>query len=241
MKKLCPEFLKQCNLANCCFDDFLVLPPQGDVGFEEYVDYKADRIMEAKKFFSPKEEHMLMLAYPGPGTERPSDFDYFFESPSVVAKNSEFDGCFVIDVTDYLGCTEHERFMDLMAYINAHTEIVFILLVYSANEAEINRMYNLVSEYDNFRKISIPLPTAEELTAYTLAGLRTITKTVESAVEGELRAYFEGKTCGYDTADLLIRYFGNEGFDGSAGDLKERIAEYEKSRNVTGTYRRIGF
>ena len=242
-KKLGSEFLVACNKANCCFDDFVMLPKEGDVGIHEYIEYKAQEIVTAKNLYSPLEQHMLMLSYPTPNNENDRIFDYFFESPSVVALNDRFVGCFGIDVTAYLGKTNHPRFEELLAFIGSHTEIVFVLFVYTDDKALAEQMFSVLCNYDKFRKMSIPLPHTVTLCAYTEEELIKIGKSIDFDAKVYLAEYYRKNPCGFDTADWLVSFIQNSRFDGTAENLKKLIEEAEKLKTTTIVHeeKKIGF
>ena len=52
MRKICDEFWKTVNPAYACINELVVLPENGDCGFVEYFEYKAERIIDEKKIFS---------------------------------------------------------------------------------------------------------------------------------------------------------------------------------------------
>ena len=243
MEKLGKEFLSFCNRANCCFDDFIILPPEGDVGIEEYIEYKANQIMSAKNIFSPREQHMLLLSYPSAETDNSRAFEFFFESPSVVALNDNFTGCFGIDVTEYLGKTEHPRFKELLTYIGSHTDIVFVLFVYTKDENLAKQMFNTLCSYDKFRKMSISLPSPETLCDYMAFEFEKLSFSMNSDTRAFLTEYFRNSPSGFDAADWLVLYLQNNSFDGTLSDLKALVEEAERLKTVTTVYpvKKIGF
>ena len=243
-KKLGREFLAACNKANCCFDDFVMLPEEGDVGILEYIEYKAEQIVRAKNLYSPLEQHMLMLSYPAPNNENNRIFEYFFESPSVVALNDRFVGCFGIDVTAYLNKTNHPRFEELLSFIGSHNDIVFVLFVYTNDNDAAQQMFSVLCNYDKFRKMSIPLPHAVTLCAYTSEELDKIEKPLSYEAKVYLAEHYRVKPCGFDAADWLVSFIQNNDFDGSAENLKNLIEEAEKLKTTTIVHtedKKIGF
>ena len=169
MKKLKKELLNELTPQNCCMNELVVLPKNGDVGFEEYFHYKTREVMRAKKIFSKPKYNGLMLSYPGPDAKEPLVFERFFESPSVVACNHNFEGCFAIDISSYIGKTGEAGFEKLIAYMHDNPDMVFQLFMYSDNKIEVKQMYEYLARYDEIRLVNIPLPDAEMLTDYTLS------------------------------------------------------------------------
>jgi hypothetical protein len=239
MDKLALEFLETCNSDNCCFDNLLVLPADGDVGFEEYIDYKVKKIIKKKNIFSPADQHKLVLAYPEPDAPDVV-FNLFFESPSVVAKNDHFRGCFAIDVTEYLGKTDHPRFKTLLNYIGTNTDIVFVLIVCTDNEQYIMDMLNTVCQYDKFRKVTITLPPPEYLCKYTMEEISDVAIDLKETRK-ILLGYFKENRYGYDVAEFLVIYLKNAGYNGETENLKKLLGEFENPAHVTVQYKKIGF
>ena len=221
MNKLSRDILNACTWENCCSNELVVLPKEGDVGFEEYYEHKAKEIVKAKKIFSPIDQNKLMLAYPKPEAKEAFVFERFFESPSIVSRNHEFEGCFAIDISAYIGRTDHEYFKRLMAYMHSNKNAVYLLFFYSDNKNEIQSMHDFLSRYDEIRMISIPLPDAKTLTDYTVSKIRDFSLHVKSPVYAFLQKYFSKKKCGYDLADYLVRYLRNTGYSGDLPPMKE--------------------
>ena len=243
MNKLGIEFLSVCNRANCCFDDFVMLPEEGDVGIHEYISFKAQEIVKAKSIFSPIEQHMLTLAYPSPNVANQRIFEYFFESPSVVALNDSFTGCFGIDVTAYLKKTDHPRFEELLAFIGNHTDIVFVLFVYTNDKTAAEQMFSVLCNYDKFRKMSIPLPDVSVLCNYTFLELEKIGKPLTHAAKQLLERYFAQNPSGFDAADWLVSFIESTDFIGTEESLKEALDEAERLKTTTIVHNtnKIGF
>ena len=238
MDKLSLEFLETCNSDNCCFDNLLILPPDADVGFEEYIDYKVSKILRKKNIFSPPEQHKLTLAYPDPSAPE-GVFNLFFESPSVVAKNERFRGCFAIDVTEYLGKTDNVHFRTLLNYIGTNTDIVFVLIVCTENEQQIKEIYNVICQYDKFRRITITLPPPEYLCKYTMEEISDICGKNEEKIKERFIEYYSNKKCGYDTASFIVTYLRNANFNGNLKELDKLLSEIDNPAHVTVSYKKL--
>ncbi len=221
MNKLNKEVLNSCTAQNCCANELVVLPQDGDVGFEEYFEHKAKEVVKAKKIFSPLDQNKLMLAYPKPDSKEAYVFERFFESPSIIARNHEFEGCFAIDISAYIGKTDNEFFEKLMSYMRSNKNAVYLLFFYSNNKNEIQSMYDFLSRYDEIRMVNIPLPDAKVLTDYTVSKIRDFSLHVKSPVYAYLQKYFSRLNCGYDLADYLVRYLKNSGYSGDLAQIKE--------------------
>jgi len=244
MNKLNKNFLNVCNRANCCFDDFVLLPPEGDVGIDEYIEYKAGQIKQAKSIYSPLSQHMLILSYPSDLVSDQTAFNCFFESPSVVALNDRFSGCFGIDVTDYLGRTDSPAFLNLLTYIGSHTDIVFVLFAYTSDKEEADKMFNILCKYDKFRKMSIALPSPETLCDYTLDVMHEAGFSATEETTKFLLSHFKNTPSGFDAAEWLVLYLQNNDYDGTVEHLRKLADEAERLKTETTEHpsdRKFGF
>ena len=64
MDKLKPEIINRLCGADALKNELLCIPSTGDVGFEEYFDFKAKSVHEKKSLFSKPERCKLILRYP---------------------------------------------------------------------------------------------------------------------------------------------------------------------------------
>ena len=162
MYKLSEEIFESCTIENCASNELVALPKEGDVGFREYFNLKAGMVYERKSLFSPRECNELILRYPGlEAGDRM--FSLFFESPNVVARNNAFEGCFAIDITEYLHHTDSEAFRSLMSYVIDHEETVFLFFLLSDKPEDCERMFNAITAYTDVEYRRIPLPEAKVL------------------------------------------------------------------------------
>ncbi len=240
MEKLDQNIMNSCTEENCSENEFVVLPLEGDAGFEEYFGYKAEKIYKAKNLFSPFENNKLMLAYPGPDSAS-YIFDLFFESPSVVAKNHEFEGLFAVDVTDYVGIKENKQFGELITYMRANPNTVYILFIYSNNRNEIREMHDYLSEFRHFRLVNIPLPDAEALTGYTISQTEKFSPQVEESCREFLKSHYSRIKCGYDYADYLVRNLKETNYSGDLSSLQEVTKKADAIWRVEGTGLILGY
>jgi len=231
VKKLNNEFLSKCDASNCCINELVVLPLDGETGFEEYYEHKAKEIVKVKKIFSPLEHNMLMLAYPHEDAKEPYVFERFFESATIVAKNHEFEGCFAIDISAYIGKENHECFSRLISYMHQNRNAVYLLFMYSNNVNEINTMFEHLSNFSEIRKTEIPLPTAKQLTEYTVSKIRDFSLHVKNPVFAYIQKYYNQNRFGYDTADFLVRQLKNIGYQGDIQTLKDVFENYSLNNN----------
>lgn len=229
MKKMNNEFLSKCNASNCCMDELVVLPKDGETGFEEYYEHKTKEIVRVKKIFSPLEQNMLMLAYPHQDAKEPYVFERFFESATIVAKNHKFEGCFAIDISAYIGKESHEYFSRLISYMHQNRDAVYLLFMYSNNTNEINSMFEFLSRFAEIRKLEIPLPSAKQLTEYTVSKIRDFSLHVKNPVYFYIQKYYTHNNFGYDVADYLVRQLKNAGYQGDIQTVKDIFGNYEAS------------
>lgn len=168
-------------------------------------------------------------------------FERFFESPSIVARNHEFEGCFAIDISAYIGKTDHEYFEKLMAYMHSNKNAVYLLFFYSDNKNEIQNTFDYLSRYDEIRMVSIPLPDATALTDYTVSSIRDFSLHVKTPVCAFLHKYYSRKGCGYDLADFLVRYLKNTGYTGDLPSMKEATEKIDVLWRTNNTYTGFGY
>lgn len=238
MKKIGSEIIKECNQTTCLINELVVLPQNGDVGLDEYVDYKTTAITKAKNL-SPYSQNKLMLAYPAPDSREHMIFERFFESPFVVAYNRDFEGCFVIDVSAYVGKYNDVHFTNLISYMLQNKTAVYTLILYTNNKNEIKAMYDTVSQYMDLRLTHIPLPTPTVLAEYTVEEIRTFSLHVSTSVNDFLEDYYEKNPSGYDKADYIVRYLKNAKYSGDLKSIKKLFAELT-NKNTNGNIA-VGF
>lgn len=241
MGKVNIDLLNSCTAENCCTNELVILPLNGDVGFEEYFDHKAKQVIKAKSIFSPEEQNKLMLAYPAPDSKIPYVFERFFDSPVIVARNHVFEGCFAIDISDYIGKTNEDAFGRLMTYMHSNPDTVYVLFMYSDNKNEIDGMYDFLSRYDEIRLVRIPLPEPKVLVEYTTDKIYDFSTHINPKSTEILNDYFSKNNGGYDMADYLIRYLKNSGYDGEPDPLKEAIANVDPKWNSVNGGSNFGY
>lgn len=224
MKKINGDVLKACNETTCLGNELVVLPQNGDVGFDEYVDYKTNQIIKAKNL-SPYTQNKLMLEYPSPDAKEHMIFERFFESPFVVAYNRDFEGCFAIDVSAYIGKYNDVHFTNLISYMLQNKAAVYTLILYTNNKNEIKAMYDAVSQYMDLQLTHIPLPEPAVLADYTVEEIRAFSLHVSASVNDFLQEYYEKNPAGYDKADYIVRYLKNANYSGDLKSIKKLFAE----------------
>ena len=238
ISKVDEKILESCEMENCTENELAVLPSSADVGFEEYFRYKTGLVREKRRIFSPEEQNGLLLSFPSPSEMNSQIFGYFYDSPSVVAKNDVFRGCFGIDITDYADNLDHPRLHELMKYICMHPEAVYVLILQSDDREQAVRMESFAAKYLEMRTLFFDLPSSGRLADYTENGLRSVSLHLEQGVSDVLRGEFEGEKYGYDTADHLIRLARNRGYSGTVEETKTILrdikATKEKQRRIAG-------
>ncbi len=227
MRKLKEELLEHCTLLNCCQNELAVLPAEGDVGLEEYFEHKAACIRRVKNLFSPPECNKLMLSYPPPDIKGDGIFSLFFESPSVVAKNRQFEGLFCVDISDYLGQEENENMIRLLSFMKAQPQIVYLLFICTDNEHEKEQMYQFLTQYLELDQLTFSLPTPKKLTEYTFSGVRDFCLHIDAAAQQYLEDWFKERTYGFDEADYVVRKLKAHQYQGDLDMLKDVLTEAE--------------
>lgn len=238
MKKLNSNVLKVCNEMTCLDNELVVLPQNGDVGFDEYIGLKT-KFIEKVKNLTPYSQHQLMLAYPAPDAQEYMVFERFFESPSVVAFNRDFEGCFAIDISAYTGKYHDAHFLNLISYILQNKSAVYTLILFSNNTNEIKSMYDTLSQYMALRLTHIPLPDPEVLAEYTVEEIRAFSLHVSAPVTDFLKEYYENNPCGFDRADYLVRYLKHKQYSGDLQSLKDLFDALSEKK--TDSIMNIGF
>ena len=242
MKKLCDNFWKGINPAYACMNELVVLPEDGDCGFSEYFDYKAGEIIKRKKIFSSMEQqNKLALVFPEPDCKEYNVFERFFESPTVIAENNNFEGLFAVDISNYVNNLNHERFLSLISYIKANPQTVYALIFYTNDEKEIQRVYSALLHHMDIVKTVLPLPTREQLVDYTFEELNRLNGNTDSAIREALSAFYARNRVGYDAADFLIRYFKLNGFDGTVEAFNQAFANLDLRSSTASTYPLFGY
>lgn len=243
MNRLKDEILAQCTVDNCCFNELIFLPVKGDVGFEDYYEHKAALIRSKKLSFKKSSEDKLMLSYPLSDDKFADEkiFDMFFESANIVSGNHEFEGCFAIDITNYINKTNDPHFYKLLSYIYNNPNIVFLLFMYSDNVNDCENMYNFITQYIDIRKMRISLPDVDDLVNYTMSKIRDFVTHVERGTDELLKAFFSENSYGFDTADYIIRHLKASDYDGSLEKLNAKIEELKKTSFLKGRLSGFGY
>lgn len=240
MQKLDQGIVDSFKEENCLNNELVSLPVDGDVGFEEYFELKSEMVYEQKSLFSPREYNKLILKYPGPEA-RDQVFSLFFESPSVVAHNNAFEGCFAIDITEYQKYTDSESFKSLMSFVLDHKETVFLFFMYSDKDEDCERMHNALTTYTDIVYRRISLPQAEKLAKYASDGIRDFTLHLENGVEEALRSFFANHPSGYDVADFYVRYLKSKEYKGDASSLNSLMEKALRAYKTEPRSFAIGF
>lgn len=242
MKKLSKEFWDSVNPAFACLNELVVLPESGDCGFIEYFDEKAATVLSRKKIYSAIDsQSKLMLEYPEHDCPDPNAFKRFFESPSVVAQNQIFEGLFAVDISNYVSNLNHDRFSELLSYIKANPQIVFILFFYSDNEKEIERVHTTLLHHMDFVKTLLPEPSSTQLLTYTLDGMAKLCGALEDGIEHFLSEFYAKNKVGYDSADYLLRHLKLSAFRGTLQEVQSLMAVLNVPTATGDRYTGIGF
>lgn len=210
MIKIPLPLLERVTTDTCKENELVVLPIDGDIGFEEYFFYKANEVRKAKHLFAPKERTEIILTYPSPPNERTSPqytdtlFERFFETPSVVAHNQLFEGCFGIDISAYINHWDTKEFLDLMSFVKKNPQITFVLFVYSNNSNEDAAMLSFINQFIEISLVQFDTPSCDRLAAYTCDQLRNVSLIIDASFEGFIRDCYDDLSVGYDFADAVV-------------------------------------
>lgn len=240
MKKLCNEFWSSLNDAHICMDELVILPENGDCGFIEYFDFKAEKVVQEKKIFASfAKQNKLMLEFPEPDCNEPNVVERFFESPFIVAQNHNFEGVFAIDISNYINDLEHDRFQSLLTYIKSNPLPVYLLMLYTDKKDVADRVYTALLHHMDIIKTVLPVPTQQQLYEYTIENLEKLFGEVSTDIKAFFNDYYSKKSVGYDTADYLIRYLKLSGFKGELKEIEAVVKSLDKKSS--GNYHPIGF
>lgn len=240
MQKLEQSVIDSFDTGSCLNNEFVSLPANGEVGFEEYFELKSEMVYERKCLFSPREYNKLILRYPGPDAND-QIFSLFFESPNVVAHNNAFEGCFAIDITEYKKNADSEAFKLLMSFVLDHPETVFLFFMHSDKGEECERMHNCLTAYTDVTYRRISLPQAEKLARYMSNGIRDFALHIENGVQEVLVNYFADRPSGYDVADFYVRYLKGKGYQGDVASLSSLMEKAAKAYRAESRSFAIGF
>jgi len=241
MEKVSKAILEACNGSTCLSNELVVLPQNGEVGFEEYFAHKTREVIRAKKLFTNYDLHHLMLAYPAPDAKEHMVFERFFESPFVVARNHAFQGCFGIDISAYINKQQDAHFLELLSYIKSNPSMVFTLFMYSANVREIEAMHDFLLQYMEIRRVDISLPTPEELTEYTISHIRDFSLHVHADVDDSLGKYYAKYPVGYEAADYIVRKLQKMHYQGDLQTVQEVLESMPKGMMKVGAAGGFGY
>ena len=155
------------KIADLRGSEIAVFPGEGSFGFEEYLNAKTALIIKRKSIQSSVEDNQLRLCYPhGDGDKQALEIELFFSSAVLKSRGGDFEGCFAIDMTDYLSDTENRDFKRLMSYIRANRNIYFVLMLFSENQAEVRKFFDAASEYASFDLVEFEYPKPGVLAEY---------------------------------------------------------------------------
>lgn len=242
MGKLCEKFWESINPAYACINELVALPENGDCGFIEYFEYKAAKIVDEKKIFAPfASQNKLMLEFPEPDCKEVNVFEKFFESPSVIAENHNFEGLFAVDISNYVNNLDHDRFLSLISYMKSNPQTVYVLFFYSDDENEIQRIYRNLLHHIDIIKTVLPKPDKQQLVEYTMLGLEQLSGKLDDGIREFFCDYYEKNHVGYDSADYLIRHLKLSGFKGSLSEIKEKMANLDLQSATSGSYSGLGY
>jgi len=165
--------------------EFVVLPDDGDFGFEDYLNEKVKLLIKKRKLYTPLKANRLVLRYPTPEMDEVI-FRNFFASPEIAIGGGEFQGCFVIDITDYEDKTDSPCFKRLISYVLEHREIHFMFLVFEKDREKIEFMERTLSEYVPLDPVHFTYPSEKLLASYVVT---CYSEYLSEAVPEELQGF----------------------------------------------------
>lgn len=192
------------HLNNLSTNELVVIPDEGDFGFGEYMTEKTSRIISQKRLRTSIERNLLLLRYPA-GENTEMEMRRFFISPKICAEHGIFQGCFVVDITDYRNRMDSERFQNLLSYIRENREIHFILLLFEKDRSKADQVYSFLNSKDYFDKVTFSYPSAERIAEYITEKFSEHTLEQVSPETCKLIIkLLEGERYEYDYADRLV-------------------------------------
>lgn len=227
MEKIQQSVLQRLE-ANALLNEVIVVGSDCDVGVEEYLKAKAQAIRKVRNIYSPIEENLLMLEYPSPKCKTVKVFERFFESVAITAKNSLFEGCFAIDITEYADCLDDPRLEELMAYVKLNSQAVYCFVVYTKNAQVAERVYNFIAQSGIFIMHNFELPSPQRLADYTASLIREFVQHIETETSETLVEIYKKNEYGYDFAEYLAKTLASRGYEGGKEELLKGIEQVKK-------------
>lgn len=239
MNKIPAEILVSCTRQNCLCNEIVILPINGDAGFEDYFLYKAEEVRQKKHLFVSQEKTALLLTYPSPPEEKEDKrysetlYERFFESPTILANNQIYQGCFGIDISAYISKTTNEKFLDLMSYIRNTPQTVYTLFAYTNNINEAESLITAVNQYADFIPIYFSLPDESSLAKYLCDRLRDDNIQIDRFVEEYLAEVLKHYKLGYDSGEYIAKMMHSHGFKGTLEEIKALVPNIIDSLNTS--------
>lgn len=246
MDKISGDLIARCGSAACCANEFVILPDNGDAGFEEYFNRKADGVYEIRHLFTRKKEQTrLILKYPSPLSEKYEHDEQmlrrFFSSTEVVSCNQPFEGCFGIDVTAYLRNTSDPRLDQLISFIRLHPEITFVLFAYTGDPRQALPLLETFDQYFPLQSFQLTLPDADRLTEYLCSLVSAFCPECDDTIMKDMKAFFAEDSAGYDTAEFFARELQERNFLGERQILLDTIKYMKDCTGRGGSANSFGY
>ena len=128
-----------------------------------------------------------------------------------------------------------------MEYIRNAPKTVFVLFIYSDNSNEINSMLQHLTQFGFFRLLSIPLPTPQDLSSYTMHHIRDFSLHILASVEECLLEFFSTNTVGYEVADYITRQLKNADYHGDLDTVESLLKEMKQTFLINGLLSGFGY
>lgn len=239
MSKIDNKILSMCTPENCEQNEFIVLPVEGDVAFEDYYHHKAELVRTVRNLYTSLDENELMLEYPAPNNQIHNVFNLFFESPYVVSKNLEFNGLFAIDITKYVNYLKSDSFQQLMIYIQRNPQMVFILFIRANNIPVIDNVFSTLSSQISIVKKEIPLPDPAYLSKCVFDEIQqTINHHIKRDAKEEVIHFLKNNEFGFEFSETLIFYLKQtySGGDVSCEDMRKALDCIQKPKQRSSSF-----
>jgi hypothetical protein len=107
--------------------DFIILQKSGFGLFQKYAEKKGHN-------------GAIILAYPD-SNQKKEVFNEFYASPFRTGRlGNRFDGCFAVELTEYVENPESKCLYDLAAYIRENANMTFVLFAVTDGSDSVNRL-----------------------------------------------------------------------------------------------------
>lgn len=207
--KECEEVLDEWN--NGLYSHLILhLPKYGGVKEEVFTLRLAEILNKESGSKRNLDESYLYLKYSKDISEHKRKL--FFDSPSVIAKNyNEFDGVFVVDISDWINHVYTSEFKELLEYIVKNSKTMkFIFVIHASDKDKSLELVNILSEVINLKEVSLTYPDIDYFMVYLRAVLGSKgvnTDVMRNQLLDLITNYYQSDEFrGYETLDKLAEH-----------------------------------